>query len=113
MKVILRGNLIDISLIYSITEITNYNNDIRDTYFSYAENPSFQINFIGENSLIIEEKWLKVSTNNNSSYNPMYGLFVTEFEFPKWKESYEKLKKTRDELVRLWLDNQTEIPIIK
>jgi hypothetical protein len=113
MKVILRGSLIDISFIYEISEITNYKRDLDSEYFSEGINPEFTINFINGNSLVIEEKWLKTSINGNSSYDIFYGKYLTETEYPKWKEAYERLKKTRDELTKLWLNNQTEIPIIK
>ena len=112
MKVILRGNLIDVSLIYSISNIIGYNGEIKDEYFGVGINPSFVVKFIGGNSLVIENKWMKITTNNNESEDLFVGQFSTETEFPKWKESYEKLKKTRDELIEMWLNNQTEIPTI-
>lgn len=105
MKVIVRGNLIDISLVYNITDIVGYR-EITDEFFIYAENPSFVIHFVGSSSIIIQDNWISL-TNKPQCYR-----FSYEKHFPMWKESYEKLKKTREELIELWLGNQTEIPII-
>jgi hypothetical protein len=113
MKVILRGNLIDVSLIYNITEIIGYDGEIKNEYFSVGKNPTFVVKFIGGNPLVIEDKWVKITTNNSKSEDLFMGKFSTATEYPKWKESYEKLKKTRDKLVKLWVNNQTEIPIIE
>lgn len=48
-----------------------------------------------------------------NDYDGRYGSISTKTELPKWIEVFEKVKKSRDELVRLWLNNQTEKPVIK
>jgi hypothetical protein len=113
MKAIVRGNLIDINGILSIGEIIgfNYNLTLDDKYFLIAENPSFTIKFLSGGVLYLSDSWVKKTVNGRIYEGVLYGKFLTETELPKWVESYEKLKKTRDTLVDLWLEGQ-KLPII-
>ena len=114
MKVILRGDLVDVDFIYKISEIIDDGVEEQGKhFFSIAKNPSFTVEVVNKGSIFIEESWLKVSSNGNKCDGTFFGKFLTESELPKWKAAVEKLKKTRDNLVEIWLNNQTEIPIIE
>lgn len=101
MKVIIEGSLIDLEKIYKITEVVD-----EDGFYS------FKIKFINK---IEEEIYLsKHSSIYISRESIIEDMKRSKEEKSKIElETKDKVVQLRDKLVKLWLENQTDIPVLK
>lgn len=108
MKIAVNGNIIDTKHIYKITEIKNalYNSYAGPTdphYLGY----SFNIDFFNKRELIIT-----ISGDDLFPRKPNYAWndwYKENYEC-KFQLMKEKIEKLRQSIIKIWLENQSEIP---